>query len=106
MLLFLVISSLFSSTVGASFSIVNVSTFPSDLIFFSSIGVFVTTCGESLDDSVIAGTALNKNNNNSGDSAADTVLNKILKAIEAGGDVYLDGDKVGMTQAKSITLFS
>lgn len=47
------------------------------------------------DDSVIAGTALNKKNTTSGNSAADTVLHKILKAIEAGGDVYLDANKVG-----------
>ena len=33
-------------------------------------------------------------------------LDTLIEVISAGGDVYLDGDKVGMTQAKSITLFS
>ena len=33
-------------------------------------------------------------------------LDTLISVISAGGDVYLDGDKVGMTQAKSITLFS
>jgi len=55
------------------------------------------------DDSVIAGTALNRNNNTNGNSNADTVLNKILKAIEAGGDVYLDANKVG--QALSLGIY-
>jgi len=51
------------------------------------------------DDSVIAGTALNRNNNTSGNSTADNILNKILAAIVAGGDVYLDANKVGQALA-------
>ena len=33
-------------------------------------------------------------------------LDTLIEVISSGGDVYLDGDNVGMTQAKSITLFS
>ena len=33
-------------------------------------------------------------------------LDTLISVISAGGDVYLDGDKVGMPQAKSITLLS
>ena len=51
------------------------------------------------DDSVIAGTALNSNKNTSGNSTADNILNKILAAIVAGGDVYLDANKVGQALA-------
>ena len=48
----------------------------------------------------------------SGDSEDDgfakleAKLDQLISVISAGGDVYLDGDKVGMTQAKSMTLFS
>lgn len=41
-----------------------------------------------------------------GFARVEAKLDTLIEVISAGGDVYLDGDKVGMTQAKSISLFS
>ena len=47
------------------------------------------------DDLLIGGTNLN----GGGDGNVEMILNKILTAVEGGGDVYMDGAKVGKSLA-------
>jgi hypothetical protein len=62
------------------------------------------------DDLLIGGTSLegsggsgnSNNNNNSGNSSnVEKLLEKLLAAVEQGGDVYIDGNKVGKSLALS-----
>ena len=43
---------------------------------------------------------------NDGFAKIEAKLDTLIGVISEGGDVYLDGDKVGQTQAKTFTLFS
>ena len=80
-----------------------------------SVDDFILRPGQSpikfnKDDLLIGGTNLegsggsgnSNNNNNSGNSSnVEKLLEKLLAAVEQGGDVYIDGNKVGKSLALS-----
>tara|TARA_R110002051_G_scaffold250946_1_gene310325 strand:- start:6547 stop:9096 length:2550 start_codon:yes stop_codon:yes gene_type:complete len=64
-------------------------------------GLFSLSPNDDLVAAPGAASALSSNNRGGGNSETNTLLRKLIAVIEEGGDVYMDGNKVGKSLALS-----